>query len=230
LGLNLHYPQLKFYLEKDGSYTKLFKQAFPDDTALFTLQQIENSIVAFVKTINSYNSPFDKQTMSESAKKGFELFSSNRLKCATCHTPPDFTLAATSTNIDSVYTNIGLYNVANKNVYPFDDVGLFASTQKKEDNGKFKIPTIRNVMLTPPYMHDGSVANIEAVIDIYVRGGRNVSDGDYKGDGKHNINKHNLIQGFSLTREEKRNLIDFFYALTDSSILSNPKFNNPIAY
>jgi cytochrome c peroxidase len=230
LGLNLNYPQFKSFLEKDTKYKHLFKQAFPNDTALFTLTQIETSIVAFVKTINSYNTPFDKHTMSESAKKGFELFSSNKLKCASCHAPPHFTLAASSTNIDSVYTNIGLYNVENKNIYPSVDAGLFAITQKKEDDGKFKIPTLRNVMLTHPYMHDGSIANIDEVIDMYTRGGRNVNYGDYKGDGKLNANKSHLITGFSLTQEERRNLIDFFHALTDTSVLFDPKFSNPITF
>jgi cytochrome c peroxidase len=230
LGLNLHYPQLKHYLENSSRYVQLFKQAFPNDTTLFTLPQIETSIIAFVNTIKSYNTPFDKQIMSESAKKGYQLFSSNKLKCATCHTPPQFTIAALSTNVDSVYTNIGLYNVGNKNSYPVSDAGLFAVTQKKEDDGKFKIPTLRNVMLTQPYMHDGSMATIDEVIDMYARGGRDVNYGENKGDGKYNTNKSHLINGFALSVEERKNLIDFLHALTDTSILINPNFSNPIIY
>ncbi|MBL0145587.1 MAG: di-heme enzyme [Chitinophagaceae bacterium] len=230
LGLNLHYPQVKAYLEKDSVYAKLFKQAFPGDTAWFTLNQIEASIVAFEKTLSSYNSSFDKQTMSKSAQKGFELFKSDRLKCAACHNPPQFTLAAASSNIDSVYANIGLYNVGGKNIYPVEDAGLVSVTQKKADDGKFKIPTLRNIMLTNPYMHDGSVATIEDVIDIYARGGRDVNYGDYKGDGKLNTNKSNLINGFTLTAEERSNLLAFLHALTDTSILNNPKFSSPVTY
>jgi cytochrome c peroxidase len=123
--------------------------------------------------------------------------------------------------------NIGLYNLSGQNTYPSADQGLRRFTKRSEDDGKFKIPSLRNVMLTAPYMHDGSVADLQQVIDLYARGGRNTTVGDYPGDGAKHKNKHPLIRGFELSAEEKDDLIRFLSALTDTSYLSNPQFRDP---
>ncbi len=227
LGLDKHINELQEIFKKDSLYPTLFKNAFPDSSKLFTLNQIEIAITAYEKTLVSQASNFDKVELTASAYNGLKLFTSTRFNCVSCHRPPYFTLATSTENIDSVYANIGLYNVGNKNEYPQNDNGVYRITHNSKDNGKFKIPSLRNVMLTAPYMHDGSVATIEEVIEIYARGGRNIDYGNYKGDGKLNQNKSQLITGFTLTKDEKRDLINFLTSLTDSTIFYKQLFKNP---
>jgi cytochrome c peroxidase len=229
LGLDKHITALQEVFKRDSLYTTLFKKAFPDSVKLFTLTQIEIAIVAYEKAIVSQSADFDKGELTPSAYNGLKLFTSKRLNCVSCHRPPYFTLATLYDNTDSVYANIGLYNVANKNEYPSNDKGIYTITQRSQDNGKFKIPSLRNVMLTAPYMHDGSIATIEEVIDMYARGGRNIDYGNSKGDGELNKNKSPLITGFTLTKEEKTDLINFLTSLTDSSIFYKQLFKNPFS-
>ena len=227
LGLDKHISELQEIFKKDSLYATLFKNAFPDSSKLFTLTQIEIAISAYEKTLVSQASNFDKGELNPSAYNGLKLFTSKRLNCVSCHLPPYFTLATSTENVDSVYANIGLYNVGNINEYPQNDNGVYSITHQPKDNGKFKIPSLRNVMLTAPYMHDGSIATIEEVIDIYARGGRNIDYGNYKGDGKLNQNKSQLITGFTLTKDEKRDLVNFLTSLTDSTIFYKQLFRNP---
>lgn len=223
LGLDKHIATLQQQFAKDSLYKILFKKAFPQTDSLYTLQQIETAIVEYEKTLISTESNFDKQELTPNEYNGLKLFTSNLLNCVVCHPPPYFTLATTTNNIDSMYANIGLYNINNKNEYPKQDEGLSVITKNKKDNGKFKIPSLHNVMLTAPYMHDGSVATINEVIDIYARGGRKFNNED----GKLNTNKHQLIKGFAITPREKQDLIAFLNSLTDSSIFYKQTFQNP---
>lgn len=227
LGLDKHITQLQNEFAKDSLYKILFKKSFPNADSLFTLKQIEIAITEYEKTLVSQQSQFDMQILTINAYNGLNLFTNKQLNCVICHPPPYFTLATQTSNSDSVYANIGLYNVASKNQYPKNDEGLSTSTHLLKDNGRFKIPSLRNVMLTAPYMHDGSIATIEEVIDVYARGGRNVELGNNRGDGKLNKNKHPLIKGFKISAKEKRDLIEFLTSLTDSSIFYKQSFQNP---
>jgi cytochrome c peroxidase len=229
LGLDKHINDLIVFFKGDSLYKALFRKAYPNSDTLFTLTQIENAIVAYEKTLISKSSQFDKGELSPSAYSGLKLFSSQKLNCISCHPPPYFTLATQTNNSDSIYENIGLYNVDGKNEYPQNDEGLSRITHQKNDNGKFKIPSLRNVMLTAPYMHDGSIASIEEVIDMYAMGGRNIDYGNYKGDGRLNANKNKLITGFTISKKEKMDLIKFLTSLTDSSIFYKQSFLNPFS-
>ena len=220
-------------LKTDALYQKLFAAAFPDVKDPISFSAVINCISAFVKTLRSANSSYDKfikgdtAALTLSAKAGMLLFFSPRLNCASCHAGPHFTLATMTKNTDSIYFNTGLYNVSNKNKYPDEDNGLIIITGKATDDGKFKIPSLRNVALTAPYMHDGSINTLEEVIDMYVNGGRNISTGLIAGDGKNNNLKDKRISGFTLSQAEKKQLIDFLFSLTDSSVLNNKAFQNP---
>ena len=229
LGLDKSKIGLQRVFSSDSIYSTLFKAVYGIKDSLFTLSQIEEAIVAYENRLISFSAPFDNGKMDEDAQKGFTLFKGAKLNCAKCHPPPYFTLASTSINIDSVYSNTGLYNLDNKNQYPSDDIGLMTYSKRVTDNGKFKIPTLRNVMQTAPYMHDGSVNTIEEVIDIYARGGREINYGKYKGDGKNNQLKNKLITGFDLTQQERKELLSFLNSLTDTSILTNKIFQNPFS-
>ncbi len=220
-------------LKADTMYQRLFSQVFPDQQAAISFQNITSSIAAYVRTLTSANADYDRfrrgdsNALSPDEKKGLSLFFSPRLGCASCHAGTYFTTATLTGNTDSIYFNTGLYNTGNRNRYPAADNGLAAFTGKTVDDGKFKTPSLRNVALTAPYMHDGSVNTLPEVIDIYEQGGRNISNGPLAVNGTTNRNKSRLITGFSITPEEKKQLLAFLYALTDSSILVNPSFKNP---
>jgi cytochrome c peroxidase len=233
MGAGGNEAEILLRIKSDSFYKKVFLQTFPNDKYPFRFDNIISAIAAYVKTLNSSNSLYDSfmkgdtSILSISAKEGMRLFFSDQLKCGRCHVPPLFTTTNLTTDTDSVYINIGLYNVMDRNKYPENDRGLASFTKKESDDGKFKIPSLRNVTLTSPYMHDGSMNNLEEIIDMYARGGRNIINGPMAGDGKNNGNKDKRITGFTISAKEKKQLIDFLYSLTDSSVLTNPHFQNP---
>lgn len=220
-------------LQKDSLYPQLFKSVFPKVANPITFDNIIQSIAAYVSTLQSTGSPFDKYLQGDStamgpdARHGFALFNSQRLGCNRCHGGPYLSNATLGNHIDSIYFNTGLYNTGNRNTYPATDNGLRAATGKIADDGRFKVPSLRNIAITAPYMHDGSVASLPEVLSIYMLGGRHVTDGPNSGDGARNTNKSPLVKGFTLSETEKKQLLAFFYALTDSTLSSNPVFQNP---
>lgn len=218
-------------------YEKLFAKAYPTDKEKVTLNHITQSIASFVRSMISGNSAYDKyrygkqeDAISESAKRGQRLFFSERTECFDCHA--GFNISGTvnfvgKSNEPAQYENNGLYNIDGKGAYPPDNVGLFEITHKKEDMGKFKVPTLRNIELTAPYMHDGSIATLEEVIDHYKAAGRTISEGKYAGKGSENPYKSSFVNGFRLTPDEKQDLVAFLKSLTDTEFINNPKFSNP---
>lgn len=95
------------------------------------------------------------------------------------------------------------------------------------DMGRFRPPTLRNVALTAPYMHDGSIATLEEVIRFYERGGRRIARGPYAGDGRLSPLKSGLVSGFRLTDQERRDLLAFLESLTDESFITDPRYSDP---
>jgi cytochrome c peroxidase len=93
--------------------------------------------------------------------------------------------------------------------------------------GKFKAPTLRNIALTAPYMHDGSIPTLEGVLDHYAAGGRAITSGPEGGNGHDNPNKDPLIGGFTLSRQDRDDLIEFLKSLTDDMVIHDPRFANP---
>ena len=93
--------------------------------------------------------------------------------------------------------------------------------------GRFKAPTLRNVAVTAPYMHDGSIASLDEVIDHYQRGGRLIEDGPYAGDGRLSPFKSEFVMGFELDEGERADLVAFLESLTDEALLTNERFSNP---
>ena len=100
-------------------------------------------------------------------------------------------------------------------------------TKRLQDVGKFKIPTLRNIAVTAPYMHDGSVATLEDAIEHYAAGGRTIASGPNAGVGRNNPNKASNVEGFVLTAAEKKDLVAFLESLTDKEFLNNPDLANP---
>ncbi|MDX2280099.1 MAG: cytochrome c peroxidase [Saprospiraceae bacterium] len=168
---------------------------------------ITRSIAAFQRTLISGDSPFDQwffqgnsKAVSESVKRGFSLFNSQKLNCSVCHS--GFLLTNQS------FVNNGLYEV-------YKDSGRIQLTGLEVDRGVFKVPSLRNIALTKPYMHDGSLSTLESVIEHYQSG------------GKDHPNRSAFIKPFSLTESEKQDLISFLVSLTDHNFVNNPMFHKP---
>ncbi|MEO9531048.1 MAG: cytochrome c peroxidase [Crocinitomicaceae bacterium] len=189
-------------LAKDTFYSRLSIEAYNRKIDPFV---ITRSISAFERTLISGNSKYDQQVyqkkkvMNKSEKRGMNLFF-NELECASCHAGFNFTNFTTQNN--------GLYEV-------YSDSGRQRVTKLKEDRAMFKVPSLRNIALTAPYMHDGSIESLEEVITHYESGGKN------------HPNKSEKIQPFSLTKRERKDLINFLKCLTDDSFITNPDFSNP---
>ena len=120
-----------------------------------------------------------------------------------------------------------LYNLRNDGSYPADNTGLYDMTGQRRDMGRFKAPSLRNVAVTAPYMHDGSIANLRDVIAHYARGGRLIESGPNAGDGRLNPFKSEFVRGFELRDEERDSLVAFLESLTDQNVLTDPRFSNP---
>lgn len=214
LGIAGHEIELLEKLGADGRYRELFAAAFAGESEPVTMENITRALAAFERTLISGDSPFDRwlrrnEPLDPAARRGMRLFYSDRLGCAHCHRGTNFESGAE-------FHNTGLYDLDGRGTYPEGSEGLFRHTKKPEDMGRFRAPTLRNVAVTAPYMHDGSVATLGEVIDLYARGGRTK-----------NPRKDPLIAGFELTEEEKRDLIAFLEALTDQVFLTDRRFGRP---
>lgn len=230
LGTDKKLVELKKYFKDTEPYKTLMSNEIDNIDTVKIEKVIVESISAYLKTLNSSNSKFDKyksgkSKFNSSEKHGMDLFFSSKLGCSNCHALPNFTLSD-KTN-QNIYFNTGLYNVKNQNKYPDNDNGIIQFSNNLEDDGKFKIPSLRNVRVTAPYMHDGSVATLAEVIEIYAVGGRNISTGVYQGDGRKNKLKSKILKGFKINYQDKIDLLNFLNTLTDSTIFINPKFQNP---
>ena len=202
-----------------------FAAAFPTDPAP-TLANIVKAIAAFERTLVSGSSPLDRYlyqddraALSPSAQKGMALFFSTRLRCSECHGgfnlsgPVDFDVA--KTHPTPVFHNTGLYNVDGAGSYPAEDRGLMDVTHDPKDMGRFRAPTLRNVAVTAPYMHDGSIPTLEAVLDHYASGGRRSRF------------RSRAVRGFTLTARDRTDLLAFLNSLTDDGFLANPALAPP---
>lgn len=183
-------------LTQDSNYVKMFKDAFDTLPNVFG---ITRSIAAFERSLVMGNSAYDRYILGDSnalnsnEKNGLRLFNSSRLNCTSCHSGVLFT--------DYSYQNIGLE-------HQFEDSGRARITYRPLDAGKFEVPSLRNVAITAPYMHDGSMDTLDEVIRYLEKGG-----------GSH-PNKSELVKPFTLTANERNDLIEFLYALTDQQFLN----------
>ena len=242
LGLNQQNDKFLKVIATDPTYAKLFPQAFPNHQNSFTFVEIRQALAAFERTLVSGNSPYDhyryrheEDAISDSAKRGEDIFFHQPYSCSRCH--GGFTLGGTTiyqTDPSSgdgahgvEFQNNGLYNLSGPSSYPANNQGLAEFTHNPADIGKFRPPSLRNVAVRAPYMHDGSLATLDAVIDHYAHGGRIIASGPNAGDGSKNPNKSRTIQGFELTPQQRTDLKAFLESLTDEEFLHNPQLANP---
>jgi len=222
-------------LAKDPELGRLFDAAFPGSTGGVTLQKVIFALATFCRTLVSADSPFDRYqagdttALTEQQKRGLALFNGEKFECFHCHGGTNFTVsyrdARTSPDtLTMPFFNNGLYNVGNTGAYPPYDQGLYDVTLNPRHRGLFRPPSLRNVAVTAPYMHDGSVATLRDVILQYAAGGRVLTSGPYAGDGRINPAKSGLIRGFKVSEEEIADVLAFLDALTDETFLTDPAF------
>lgn len=243
LGLSGQEEKLLARLAEDARYKSMFPVAFPETGVSTTgrqspinLANITKAIAAFERTLISGNSPYDRAqqgdtlAMTASARRGQELFFSEKMECFHCHGGFNFTGTTDYVGkgiVEIEFHNTGLYNVDGRGAYPKNNPGIREFTQRAEDEGKFKAPSLRNIALTAPYMHDGSIPTLEAVMDHYAAGGRTITSGPNKGVGAGNPNRSEFINGFEMTPQERRDMVSFLKSLTDSAFIRDKRFSNP---
>ena len=242
LGMSGREQNLTRAVSRDTLYRRLFPQAFAGtdqkDSALYSVPNIVRAIAAFERTIVSMNSPYDRyryggdtNAISASAKRGeLFFFSGQRGGCFQCHGGWNFNGNVRyegHTDVQAAYFNTGLYNIAGPTSYPSNNTGVYETTNLPEDIGKFRVPTLRNIAVTGPYMHDGSIETLSEVLDHYAKGGRTIPSGPNAGLGRDNPNKSRTMRPFEMSPQEKEDLIDFLKTLTDSAFLTNPAYADP---
>ena len=247
LGLKGREEELIARLRSEPVYQKLFPRSFPGEADAYSVPNVTKALAAFQRTFISLDAPYDRyrrgrtDAISAGARRGEALFFSQRIGCAQCHNGALFTLAggpslAPPSGVippppaaprEDAFFNTGLYNVSGTGGYPERNRGLFEITGRQEDMGRMRVPSLRNLGFTFPYMHDGSVGTLEDVIDHYARGGRLIPSGPNAGDGSLSPFRSDRIRAFTVTPAEKADLVAFLRSLTDTSFVTNRRLSNP---
>ncbi len=236
LGLIGQEQELLRRLQADALYVRMFRAAFAGDPEPLSVANVTRAIASFERTLLTMNSPYDRFTrgdrtaMSASAQRGLDLFNLTRLECYHCHSGFNFsdsTITAGSPPMNAEFHNNGLYNVDGQGAYPVPNRGVFESSRLPADMGRFRAPSLRNIELTAPYMHDGSIATLEGVIDHYAAGGRRIAMGPNAGDGTMSPLKSDLVRGFTITPTEREDLLAFLRSLTDQAFVTDVRFQDP---
>lgn len=201
LGFNI--VELAEKMKNIPQYVQMSQEAYDREPDAFV---ITRSIANFERSIISGRSKYDQyvhyannSALNEIELKGMNLFFGDKTNCSLCHGGFNFSNYA--------FENNGLY-------LEYTDTGRYRLTGKDEDLALFKVPSLRNIELTAPYMHDGSIATLEQVIDHYNTGGKN------------HPHKNELIKPLGLNEDQKNQLLAFLKALTDDSFVNNPIYQN----
>lgn len=222
-------------IRNDRWYRARFPRAFPGARAPISWTTVVRSIAAFQRSIVSAGSRYDravrgKARLTASERRGAALFMGERAECHHCHGTFIFNDQATFVGAavePPLFHNTGLYNVGGTGAFPEPNRGVFEITGRKEDMGRFKAPSLRNVARTAPYMHDGSIETLEEAVDHYAAGGRVIADGPLAGDGRANPYKDPLIAAIRLGRRDRADLVAFMRALTDRDFSRDRRFSDP---
>jgi len=230
MGLNGRESSVLAALRTDPRYPPLFAGAFPGDPDPISIANVARALASFERTLISGRSAFDRYVFDDersalgaAAKRGMALFYSARIGCAQCHSGINFSGPIRMSRVPAAqaeYANTGLYNVDGRGAYPPDAPGIRSVTGKSQDEGRFRVPTLRNIAVTAPYMHDGSIATLPEVIDHYSVGGRQAPLGPHDG----NALKDTRIRAFQVSEQEKADLVAFLESLTDEAFLQDPRY------
>jgi cytochrome c peroxidase len=214
--MNLECSLAEERLNRSSFYKALFQISF--NQARIDSVQISMAIAQFERSLISSNAKVDQVVRGEAKLtaeelRGHEVMNDQTLgNCLHCHTTDANLMGSTFKFLDNGFQEAERFK-------DYSDIGLGNYTGKKEDNGKFKIPSLRNVALTAPYMHDGSLESLEKVIDFY-------SDSTKKSP---NLDSHIKAHstGMKLSKSDKKAVISFLHCLTDSSFITNELYSNP---
>lgn len=206
-------------------YDELFAAAYPEDAEPMTLEHVTQALASFQRSLISGRAPFDRwffegdeEAVSEAVKRGWDLFNVPG-ECTYCHFGFNFSNASYFEGMPERpmdFHNTALYNEDGQGAYPAGNEGLYSFSGDSADMGKFKSPTLRNIAVTAPYMHDGSIATLEEMLEHYSMGGRVDSP-----------NADHRMRTFTLKDDEVADLVAFFESLTDDAFLSNPEHADP---
>jgi cytochrome c peroxidase len=191
-------------LNTSSKYRKLFYKVFKD--SIITGQHTLKALSQFTVSLNSYTSKYDKYirkednvTFTDQEKSGLELFKNN---CSSCHKAPLFTAIDFKNNGLSIDTTL-------------NDYGRYGITKNPADSLKFKVPTLRNIQFTAPYMHDGRFESLREVLDHYVN------------PVNHNKTTDVIIKGIDLSQNDKTDLLVFLKTLSDFEFLYDTRYSFP---
>ena len=207
--LNTTWPRVEEKISNDRLYSILFKMAFGSSDV--DSMKIVKAISQFERTLLSFNSRYDDffygdfSGFTESETNGFDIYFSETGDCIHCHSGPNLT--------DNEFRNNGLDS-------ELTDLGLADVTGLSTDEGKFKVPTLRNIEITAPYMHDGRFATLEEVIEHY-------NSGVHADSPNLDPEMHNASEGLNLTDEQKTDLINFLKTFSEPDFLTNVNYSNP---
>lgn len=210
IEMHLAWTEAAARLNANTSYKAEFKKAFNVD--VIDSSHVVKALAQFMRTMISYNSKLDRRlrneaNLSSSELNGYVIYNTEKGDCFHCHS-----IDAGRLLTDNQFHNNGLDSI-------FTDLGRGAITGNPNDNGKFLTPTLRNIALTAPYMHDGRFQTLEQVIDHYNTGGKASSTVDP-------LMKH-VGTGLNLTTQEKADLLAFLRSMTDSTFINDTRFKSP---
>lgn len=228
MGLTL--DEILQVVQSQDYYAPLFKDAFGDEE--ITIDRISKALAQFVRSLVSINAKYDQGRVAVSSplddfanftdqeNAGKALFYAGSINgapsCHSCHASEAFLSPLLAPNANTIASINGL------DAESTDDLGVYETTGRNNHQGKFKVPSLRNVAVRAPYMHDGRFANLEEVINHYSTGMQNHPRTlPFMKDDDGNAIKYNF------TDTEKQALIAFLNTLTDDQFLADEKFSSP---
>lgn len=195
-------------LRSDDCYPRMFRAAFPERGGEISTGTVTMALAAFERTLLSYDSPYDKfrrgdrGALSGAAQRGLAVFHS--LNCDSCHAGDNFS--------DRKFHHLGLYSESEAEARPTHDHGLKEITGTASDEGAIRTPSLRNVALTGPYMHDGSITKLGDAIAAHLQG-----------DGVRDPE----LKGLAINAAQQADLLAFLDSLSDRTFVTDPALALP---
>jgi cytochrome c peroxidase len=195
-------------LRSDDCYPRMFRAAFPERGGEISTNTVTMALASFERTLLSHDAPYDKfrrgdqSALSPAAQRGMAAF--HRLGCDGCHVGDNFT--------DQKFHHLGLYSETEAEARPARDHGLREVTEIARDEGAIRTPSLRNIALTGPYMHDGSLAKLADAIVVHLKG---------------NGARDSALKGLSISSAQEADLLAFLDSLSDQDFVTNPALALP---
>lgn len=220
-----------------AGYPARFRAVFPESAQPVTWANVIKAISAFQRSLISGNSRYDQwlqgqAVLNAAEQRGMNLFFGEKAECFHCHGSFNFNdqiVHAGSRIVETPFHNTGLYNLGGTGAFPEPNRGVFELSAKADDMGRFRAPSLRNVEVTAPYLHDGSAATLDEVVAIYAAGGRHIASGPLAGDGRTNPFKSDLVSRIDLNAQEQADIVAFLKTLTDQEFLTHARHADPFA-